>query len=231
MWRQLARRRLPSSRLLIPTPPHRIQNTQKRWTSRVAAPSKSEGYTQDKRLVTISIAFLAGFSIYFFLDDPVLPTSQGQLSPKHFTPSLVLSSEDSGPNSKLIKLAIPKHLIPSKNFNPIWSVYIKDDDIQVERAYTPLSGVDENGHMTFWIKRYPRGEVGRWLHTKQPGDKIELRGPLTTWPWREDTWDEIVMVRLACVYIVEKISSCTIYLNRSREGLVSRLLCSSSIMS
>jgi cytochrome-b5 reductase len=83
---------------------------------------------------------------------------------------------------------------------PIWSVFIKDDDIQVERPYTPLEGIDEHGRMLFWIKKYPKGEVGRWLHSKKVGDQVEFRGPLSTWPWNEDAWDEIVMVNFSFLF-------------------------------
>ncbi|CAL1700905.1 unnamed protein product [Somion occarium] len=48
--------------------------------------------------------------------------------------------------------------------------------------------------MKFWIKKYPKGEVGKWLHSKKVGDTIEIRGPLMTWPWQDDIWDEIVMI-------------------------------------
>jgi len=77
---------------------------------------------------------------------------------------------------------------------PIWSVYIKDDDIQVERPYTPLEGLDEDGCMKFWVKKYEKGEVGRWLHSKNVGDTIEIRAPLKTWNWKDDPWDDVVMV-------------------------------------
>lgn len=124
------------------------------------------------------------------------------LSPTHFTPATVTSSTRcSDPNTLLMTLTVPGHLIPScqRAFNPIWSIFIKDDDIQVERPYTPLEGIDENGNMKFWIKRYTKGEVGRWLHTKKVGEVVEIRGPLRTWTWVEDTWDEVVMVRLTSV--------------------------------
>ncbi len=142
-------------------------------------------------------------SLYLFVPDPSrsAPTSSREpLSASHFTPTTVISNETSGPNTKILKLKIPPHLIPRTGddhvgFEPIWSVFIKDDDIQVERQYTPFEGVDKDGNMVFWIKRYPKGEVGRWLHSKQPGDTVELRGPLTTWPWKKGEWDEIILVR------------------------------------
>ncbi|KAG5724995.1 NADH-cytochrome b5 reductase 2 [Termitomyces sp. T112] len=152
--------------------------------------------------LAIGAAVVVGFSFYFFYPDPSreAPTSTTTpLSPSHFTPAKVLMNEVSGPDTKLLELIVPPELLPQFDpsespFAPIWSVYIKDDDIQVERPYTPLEGVDGDGRMLFWIKKYPKGEVGRWLHSKTRGETIELRGPLRTWPWREDEWDEVVMI-------------------------------------
>ena len=72
---------------------------------------------------------------------------------------------------------------------------MKDTDIQIERPYTPLEGMSESGEMEFWIKRYPDGEMGRWLHSKKVGDIIEIRGPECTWNCDFGSWDDIVMVR------------------------------------
>ncbi|KAI0375540.1 ferredoxin reductase-like C-terminal NADP-linked domain-containing protein [Pilatotrama ljubarskyi] len=120
------------------------------------------------------------------------------LSPTHFTPVEVTATEPCpDPNTRLMTLTVPRQSLPSLNetaFQPIWSIYIKDDDIQVERPFTPLEGVDSEGRMKFWIKRYEKGEVGRWLHSKKVGDKIEIRGPLKTWPWQGDEWDEVIMI-------------------------------------
>lgn len=152
--------------------------------------------------VGIILSFGALTSIYFFLPDASrgAPTSKHDtLSPSHFTPCTITASETSGPNSRLITLSIPPKSLPGSEesrFPSIWSVFVKDSDIQVERPYTPLEGIDGNGHMRFWIKRYAHGEVGRWLHSKQVGDEIEIRGPLQTWLWKDDdVWDQVIMVR------------------------------------
>ncbi|KAI0268355.1 hypothetical protein BC834DRAFT_952694 [Gloeopeniophorella convolvens] len=120
------------------------------------------------------------------------------LSPSYFVPVTVTENSPAGPNLTVLTLSIPpdsravdKH---PTSFDPVWSIFIKDDDIQVERPYTPLHGMDEHGNIKLWIKKYPRGEVGRWLHTKQPGDTIEIRGPLKTFPFYDKTWDEVVMI-------------------------------------
>ncbi|EIM88640.1 uncharacterized protein STEHIDRAFT_167787 [Stereum hirsutum FP-91666 SS1] len=127
------------------------------------------------------------------------PTSSGTpISASHFTPVTLTATESAGPNAKIIVLNIPRTSLPRSSdatlLNPIWSIFIKDDDIQVERPYTPLEGIDENGNMRFWIKKYPRGEVGKWLHSKRVGDTVEIRGPLTTFRHLRETFDEVVMI-------------------------------------
>jgi cytochrome-b5 reductase len=123
------------------------------------------------------------------------------LSPSYFIPVTISENSQVGPDLALLTLSVPHGSRPSDEndpslLDPIWSIFIKDDDIQVERPYTPLFGIDE-GVIKLWVKSYSRGEVGRWLHSKQPGDIIEIRGPLKTFPFREGKWDEVVMVYLA----------------------------------
>ena len=119
------------------------------------------------------------------------------LVPTKWSPVSLVASEETSKDTRLLTLSIPRQLIPSSSSTrPIWSIYIKDDDIQVERPYTPLEGIDDDGNIKLWVKKYPKGEVGRWLHSKKPGEHIEVRGPLQTWLHERhlDEWDEIVMV-------------------------------------
>jgi hypothetical protein len=168
-----------------------------------------------------------GAAVYFLLPDTSRSAStvdDAPLSSMHFTRATLTSSKPSGPDTKQLVLTIPPHLLPPRDpstatFAPIWAVLIKDDDIQVERPYTPLEGVDHQGRMRFWIKRYPKGEVSKWLHSKNVGDQVELRGPLNTWPWQEGVWDEVVMVCYACCMLHKMLLS---PMNRYPEGLASR---------
>ncbi|KAJ7276118.1 hypothetical protein B0H12DRAFT_4137 [Mycena haematopus] len=152
------------------------------------------------RLVSfVGVVGTGAAAAYLFLPDKTrhVPTvDDASLSPSHFTRATLTASHQSGLNTKLLVLTVPgfSKSKQASQLAPIWSVYIKDDDIQVERPYTPLEGIDEYGRMYFWIKKYPKGEVGRWLHSKKVGDHVEFRGPLSTWAWNEDTWDEIVMI-------------------------------------
>lgn len=121
--------------------------------------------------------------------------SEKMLSPARFSPTTLTLSEDTSETTKLVRLTLPPAVVAGlRDLPPVWSVYVKDSDIQVERPYTPLEGVSDDGTLTFWIRKYPHGEVGRWLHSKAVGDRIEIRGPEQTWSWQEIVYDDVVMV-------------------------------------
>lgn len=178
---------------------------------RTPSPARSYASTSGTSSVTRRIAVGAGavgsvslVAAYFFWPDVSrsAPTyANVALSPTHFTPVTITATEQClDPTTRLMTLTVPRESMPPPQdtlFAPIWSIFIKDDDIQVERPYTPLEGIDDQGRMRFWVKRYPKGEVGRWLHSKRVGDQIEIRGPLKTWAWQDQAWDEVVMVSQA----------------------------------
>ncbi|PPQ99900.1 hypothetical protein CVT24_009581 [Panaeolus cyanescens] len=191
----LMNRWTPFLRRLSSSPPCYLRNPSKRLFS-------SQG-TSNRVSLPVKLGLLSvtggSLALYFLLPDKSrgAPTSTRlPLSPSHFTPTTVLENLDSGGPTKLLRLNLAPELRPTADsLLPIWSVYIKDNDIQVERPYTPLYGLDDEGNMLFWIKKYPKGEVGRWLHSKNPGEQIELRGPIPTWPLQGDNkWDEVVMI-------------------------------------
>ncbi len=182
--------------LLAPLPKHRF--------SRPLSTEQPPPPESNARSTALLIGLGGGAIVasYFLWPDPsrAAPTKKNALiSPIHFTPVTITSTQSCpDPNTRLMTLAVPPKSIPALEdaaFEPIWSVYIKDDDIQVERPFTPLEGMDNHGQMRFWVKKYENGEVGRWLHSKKAGETIEIRGPLKTWPWRADEWDEVIMVR------------------------------------
>ncbi|KAG0344804.1 hypothetical protein BG004_004169 [Podila humilis] len=82
---------------------------------------------------------------------------------------------------------------------PICSaVYIKDDQIQAMRAYTPVHySLKDQPVVQFLVKRYSEGQVSRFMHSARLGQKIEMRGPVMIWPAsRQDleAYDEIGMI-------------------------------------
>lgn len=81
----------------------------------------------------------------------------------------------------------------------IYSYCVKEPNIQVERAYTPLSALSrmDSSVLQLLVKRYRDGEVSRYLHRVRQGSDVSLRGPEVTWQLPEDAPvpDHIVMVR------------------------------------
>ncbi|KAG0203769.1 hypothetical protein BGX33_008911 [Mortierella sp. NVP41] len=89
--------------------------------------------------------------------------------------------------------------LPAPCAIPISSaIYVKDDQIQAMRAYTPVHSTEnEQPTVQLLIKRYSEGQVSRFMHSAREGQKIEMRGPVLIWPGgRQDLqkWDEIGMI-------------------------------------
>ncbi|KAG8713505.1 hypothetical protein FRC09_018642 [Ceratobasidium sp. 395] len=128
----------------------------------------------------------------FIIGDKVV---NGPLSDTKFTPLKIVSIVPASQDAKLILLEVPPHLRPADStLAPIFSFYIKDTDIQVQRPYTPLDGIDGDDHIAFWVKKYSDGEVSRWLHRKNVGDELELRGPIRTFDFKDGDYDDIIMI-------------------------------------
>ncbi|PHH52347.1 NADH-cytochrome b5 reductase 2 [Ceratocystis fimbriata CBS 114723] len=84
---------------------------------------------------------------------------------------------------------------------PLWSVEVKQPEIQIVREYTPLPPASaaeaKAGILHFLVRVLPDGEVSRFLDRKLPAEQVELRGPYPTLlfltpPDRSD--DEIVFI-------------------------------------
>lgn len=80
----------------------------------------------------------------------------------------------------------------------IYSYYIKEPTLQVERPYTPLAMLSRNDacSLDMLIKRYADGELSRYLHRLHPKAPVYIRGPEVTWqlPSHASIPDEIVMM-------------------------------------
>lgn len=150
--------------------------------------------SSNRRLACYALGGLGTSAFAIFLYTRLQSRSTREFSLLSFTPATLVSSENISDNSKLIRLNLSPESIPTTHVHSPWAVYVKDSDIQVERPYTPLEGMSDSGDMIFWIKKYPHGEVGRWIHSKFAGDQVELRGPDQTCLWQEGLWDNVIMV-------------------------------------
>eukprot|EP00124_Ichthyophonus_hoferi_P001361 Ihof_evm9s68 gene=Ihof_evmTU9s68 len=52
----------------------------------------------------------------------------------------------------------------------------------VIRPYTPTTGPEVLGHFDLVIKTYPEGHASQYFDNLKPGDKVEMKGPITKYP-------------------------------------------------
>ncbi|KAG0226347.1 NADH-cytochrome b5 reductase [Actinomortierella wolfii] len=174
-------------------------------------------------LVTFFAATMIGLGAYVYQYQKTgLPWNPFSGSPRSlntekWTPILLKNITKVSTHTSLFEFELPEPCeIPITS-----AIYVKDDQIQAMRAYTPIhtwpgahSGGDESdtdgessgsGDVTtqkvskiqFLIKRYSEGQVSRFLHAARPGQRIEMRGPVVIWPASEtdlENWEEIGMI-------------------------------------
>lgn len=127
------------------------------------------------------------------------------LTPETFSTFKITYKEDISEDTALIELS-PKfetyrEILKKKgtlwNGKKMWSVEVKQPQIQVVRRYTPLplyymqyrdgnetKGLlrilgeeDDEGRMVLLVKKYDDGEVSRYLHELPIGADVQIRGP------------------------------------------------------
>jgi hypothetical protein len=113
------------------------------------------------------------------------------LNPNSFTPYTIISREEVSPTSFIITVRPSKPAAaldenPADEDSPwklgLWSVEVKQPEIQVAREYTPLpptptSDPKAGDDLRFFIRKVDGGEVSNYLSRLSIGDEVELRGP------------------------------------------------------
>ncbi|KAF2119298.1 hypothetical protein BDV96DRAFT_487137 [Lophiotrema nucula] len=69
-----------------------------------------------------------------------------------------------------------------------------DMEKPVIRPYTPTSDVDEKGFVEFVIKKYPDGPMSSHLHDLQPGQRLDIKGPIPKYPWTPNKHEHVAMI-------------------------------------
>lgn len=127
------------------------------------------------------------------------------LNPQTFTPFKLVSKEPVSSTCSIFTFRAPDvshHRGFDKNlWNGVWSVQIKQPQLQIARAYTPLppSHVSFVGNseyapdLRFLIRKEPKGEVSGYLHKLPDGATVEFRGPNNEYVLPKDV-DEVVFL-------------------------------------
>ncbi|BGP44487.1 Phenylalanyl-tRNA synthetase, beta subunit, cytoplasmic [Rhodotorula kratochvilovae] len=178
-----------------------IEKSAARSYSAAPAPAPSSPAAGKRSLLPIAgggaLLLAGGAYLYFTQDEPAV------LAPDRWTDVKIKSVTPLTPETSLFRLEVPKSLLPpaftsDPNARPILSLFVKEPNLQIQRAYTPLSAASFStsgpAELDLVIKRYADGEASRYIHRLGPGDELSVRGPSCTWFYRPQDWDEVVFV-------------------------------------
>lgn len=147
------------------------------------------------------IALIAAGTSYFAYSRRA---KEGYLDEYYYIPHSLISKEKISPDSYYLRVATEKQ---EKKEYPVPScLYIKDDTIQVMRAYTPINDNPyKDGYIDLVVKKYENGSVSRTLTGFDLKDKIHIRGPMIEeYQYKENTLDEVGMVFLYIIHVKRK---------------------------
>ena len=167
--------------------PRLLPQTKKQRRSRVSSDTQWRLKSSTGRFAW---AFLfAGISLYAFYEYFPVEDDQG----KKFRPYFINEKRFSSISSSIFKLKSQQKADWSNQWqNGLWSVEIKQPQLQIAREYTPLpaelrqhvDGVStlapahqDQDILEFWIRRESHGEVSNYLHNLESNDLVQVRGP------------------------------------------------------
>ncbi|KAH8772607.1 hypothetical protein F5883DRAFT_414419 [Diaporthe sp. PMI_573] len=178
-------------------PARGFASTVPRRTTSTTAKANGDGRKtrRGRPLVALTLVLLgvALLSTATDIGNPFGSAPKGVLNGESFVPFKVVSKEQTSPTTFILTVSAPAPhqadnaaLIEDAWAHGLWSVEIKQPQLQIARNYTPLplapgaAGDDPAApahHLRFLVRRYHGGEMSTYLSRLQPGDKVYLRGP------------------------------------------------------
>ncbi|KAI1792041.1 cytochrome-b5 reductase [Ganoderma leucocontextum] len=64
----------------------------------------------------------------------------------------------------------------------------------VIRPYTPVSPSDHPGELSFLIKHYDQGNMSKYIHHLNIGDKLAIKGPIPKFEYKINQFDQVGMI-------------------------------------
>ncbi|PVH86653.1 ferredoxin reductase-like protein [Cadophora sp. DSE1049] len=151
---------------------------------------KPKSNSKGKKRVVSTLAIVFGLgTAFYYISNPDSGSNTKIFDLPRFTPFTIVKREEVSPTSIILTLR-PQTLVnrPRKLVSDpyqiswekgTWSVEIKQPQLQIARAYTPLppNKGDPKGDLRLLIRKEHKGEVSGYLHTLGVGSQIHLRGP------------------------------------------------------
>lgn len=182
---------------------------------RPSSPSSS----QSSLLLAALLATAGGAGLYFYQASSS-SSSKPYLSYGSFTPLKIKDVKRITADSSIFTLALPHSALPhSQDYppseppdNPLQAIYIRQPELQLQRAYTPLEAqafstgetatrnsgdvkdAKKDREIRLLVKRYDDGEVSSYLHRLGIGGEVDIRGPVRTWTIPPDC-EHLIFVR------------------------------------
>ena len=157
----------------------------------VPKPEVKEGFAWERVCFGVIAAATLAYDIYYtiYVHEPAAELlfpdefnefSLSEVIPVNHDTSLFKFKAKVLPIIKGSQVAAPSHVI------------IKDDSCQIARAYTPINFLKD--YVEILVKNYPGGSISPMLHGLKVGEKVHMRGPITTLPYRPNVVKELGMV-------------------------------------
>lgn len=176
-----------------PTPALRLTHTRP-FTSRSSTikPPLSQRRRRLYQLAGLALALHITYLLYNSLtSDSNNNHPRATLNKSLFTPCTVLANEPISPSAFLLTIQLPPgrnndSIVAAAHAHGLWSVEVKQPQLQIARNYTPLPPPPADGdqqqqqqqlQLQFYVRRYTGGEVSSYLSRLAHGDQIEIRGP------------------------------------------------------
>ncbi|KAF3931449.1 hypothetical protein ABW19_dt0203259 [Dactylella cylindrospora] len=160
--------------------------TRAQSTTSIPAPSRTRPFYKSP-IFTLPAVLLLAYTAYEYSTQPPYQP----INPDTFTPYTITSSTSLSPTSSIITLRPKCNKPPPDSFwssiekAGIWSVQIKQPQLQIQREYTPIPNPhqsDEN-EIKLFVRAVSNGEVSPYLLSRKPGDVVEIRGPVISYSW------------------------------------------------
>merc|ERR1712232_150768 len=104
---------------------------------------------------------------------------ENALSPDEFREFTLKSVTYYNHNTNLFRIEFPSSQQES-GLTTASFLLVKGEDKEGKEAvrpYTPINPIGTTGYVDLLIKKYPEGNVSRYVHDLRPGDKVSMKGP------------------------------------------------------
>ncbi|XP_032756893.1 NADH-cytochrome b5 reductase-like isoform X2 [Rattus rattus] len=125
------------------------------------------------------------------------PESQGcstKLSPETFLAFHISTMEKVTKDTYLVRFTLPGNchlgLLPGQHLILRGVV----DDLEIQRAYTPISPATAQGYFDVLIKCYETGLMSRYVESWRPGDTAFWRGPFGSFLYEPKKYGELLIL-------------------------------------